>query len=101
MSKQRRRNLDNYAHDITENSPGQVNQKGQLVSYHPGPNKPWKCCLCQTELASNKLFEKHVKDEHQITEHLYFCECGYSNESARSTGTHKRYCDGLVPEEHT
>ena len=26
--------------------------------------------------------------------------CGYGSESAKSTGTHLRYCDGTIPEEH-
>ena len=99
-SKQRRRNLDNYARDFTGNSPGHINQKGQLVTVHPGTGQQWKCGICQEHLATNKAFEKHVKDKHQVVQHLYFCDCGFSSDSARSTGTHKRYCNGTPPAEH-
>ena len=68
--KQRKRNLKHYARDITENQPGQLNQRGQLVSYHPGTNKPWDCSICQEQL------------------------------TAKATGQHKRSCDGNIPSEH-
>ena len=98
--KQRKRNLENYVRDITENQSGQINQKGQLVSYHPGANKPWDCSICQEQLATNKLFEKHVREKHQVSEFLYFCERGYSRLTARGTGTHRRSYDGNTPVEH-
>ena len=100
VSKQRKRNLMNYVRDITENPPGQLNQNGQLVSVHPGANKPWDCCLCSEQLATNRLYEKHVRDRHKVNQFLYFCECGYSSESAKGTGSHKRYCNGEPPVEH-
>ena len=51
-------------------------------------------------MATNKLFEKHVREKHQVSEFLYFCECGYSSLTARGTGTHKRSCDGNTTVEH-
>ena len=77
-----------------ENQPGQINQKGQLVSYHPGANKPWDCGICQEQLATKKLFEKHVREKDQVSEFLYFCECGYSSLTARGTGAHKKVVMG-------
>ena len=100
VSKQRKRNLENYVRAVTENPPGQINQNGQLVSLHPGTSKPWECCLCSDQLATNRLYEKHVRDKHNVHKFLYFCECGYSNESAKGTGSHKRYCNGEAPVEH-
>ena len=50
------------------------------------------CSICQEKLAANKLFEKHVREKHRITGVLYFCECGYSNPTAKATGQHKRNC---------
>lgn len=35
-----------------------------------------------------------------MNQFLYFCECGYSSESAKGTGSHKRYCNGEPPVEH-
>ena len=97
-SKQRKRNLENYVRDITGNQPGQLNQKGQLV-YHPAANKPWDCSICQEQLATNKLFGKHVREKHQKIEFFYFCECGYSRRTANGTGQHKS-CDENIPSEH-
>lgn len=35
-----------------------------------------------------------------MNQFLYFCECRYSSESAKGTGSHKRYCNGEPPVEH-
>ena len=60
-SKQRRGNLSNHVCDFTDKSPGQINQKGQLICEHPGPRKPWNCYRCKEQLATNKLFEDHSR----------------------------------------
>ena len=99
-SKKRKRNLENYAYDFIRNPPGHITEKGQLVVKHPGAKNPWSCSQCQEQLATNKLFEKHLSQRHQIKKFVYMCMCGYGSESAKSTGVHLRYCDGAIPEEH-
>ena len=63
-SKQRRGNLSNHVYDFTDKSPGQINQKGQLICEHPGPKKPWNCYRCKEQLATNKLFEDDSRKAH-------------------------------------
>ena len=99
-SKQRRRNLRNFVSDITDKSPGNINEKGQLVREHPGSKKPWNCYICDEQLATNKLFESHCYKLHRIKKFLYFCKCGFSSETSKPTGTHMRYCVGTPPVEH-
>ena len=96
-SKQRRRNQRNYVCDITDKSPGNVNEKGQLACEHPGSKKPWNCYVCDEQLATNKLFESHCYKMHRIKKFLYFCKCGFNSETSKSTGTHMRYCVGMPP----
>ena len=99
-SKKQSRNLANYACDITGNSPGKLNLKEQPVSYHPGAKQPWPCHHCEEILPTNKMFTEHYKWKHNIREFLYFCKCGYSSITVRSTGAHMKYCDGSTPKEH-
>lgn len=99
-SKQRKRNLENYVYDFIENPPGHKTENGQLIVKHPGAKNPWSCYKCQEQLENNKLFVNHCKDKHQIDKFVYCCSCGYGSENSKSTGSHLRYCDGNVPEEH-
>lgn len=99
-SKQRRRNLSNYVCDFTDKSPGQINQKEQLISKHPGPKKPWSCYRCKEQFATKKLFEDHSRKVHSIERFLYFCKCKYNSDLAKSTGSHMQYCNGTPPIEH-
>ena len=101
VSKQRKRNLDKSTRVFTENSLGQIDEKGKLVCKHPGARKNWKCQICQEELATNKLFEDHSRKSHQVKSFVYVCSCGYSCEVAKSTGAHMRYCDGKPPEDQS
>ena len=78
-------------------SPGNIDQKGQLVCYHPGTAKPWECYHCQEELFTNKLFETHCLEKHSISEFVCCCKCGYSSKNSKSTGTHMQCCDGNPP----
>ena len=94
------RNLANYACDITGNSPGTINTKGELVSYHPGAKQPWPCHHCDEMLPTNKMYTDHYKKKHNIREFLYFCKCGFSSITSRSVGSHMKYCDGTTPKEH-
>ena len=65
-SKQRKRNLEDYGYDFVRNPPGHINEKGQLVVKHPGARNAWSCSQCQEQLATNKLFEKHLNEKHQV-----------------------------------
>ena len=99
-SKQRRRNLSNYACDFTDKLPGNINEKGQLVYLHPVSKQPWDCYCCNEQLAKNKLFEYHCKKIHSIDQFIYFCKFGYSSEVSKCTGIHMICCQGIPPAEH-
>ena len=79
---------------------GSINEKGQLVREHPGSKQPWDWYYCNEQLTTNKVFENHSKKVHGIAQFIYFCKCGFSSETSKSTGTHMRYCEGTPPLEH-
>ena len=69
----RERNLENYAYDFIRNPPGHITEKVQLVVKDPGAKNPWSSSQCHEQLATNKLFEKHLGQRHQIKKFLYMC----------------------------
>ena len=79
---------------------GSTNDKDRICLEHPRTNNPWSCPHGeQTEVTVNGLL-KHIKDKHQVKVVTFKCSCGFTSTSSRSVGTHKRYCNGEVPEEH-
>lgn len=97
-SKQRRKNLSNYACDFKDKSPGSINQKGSCK--HSGSKQPWHCYRCNEQLATSKLFESRCEKVHGIEQFIYCCKCGHSSNIPKSTGTHMRYCQGIPLIEH-
>ena len=79
---------------------GSISEKDRICLECPGPNNPWSCPRCdQVEVTVNDLV-KHMKNKHQVKVVTFRCSCGFTITNNRSVGTHRRYCNGEVPEEH-
>ena len=77
-SKQRRRNLLNYACVIRSHLTNIPNeQDDQIVVTHPGSNNPWKWVICSGICPTNSAFLKFLLTVHQIRHIIYKCHWLY------------------------
>ena len=104
-SIQRKRNLLNYACDITSNLTGTQNEKDdRIVVLHPGSNNPWKCVTYSDIYLTNSIYtllpSRNIRLLCIKSDKLVTNVTGFISDNSCPVGVHKRYCAGTPPEEH-
>ena len=73
------------------------NSESEVSVFHPGSVNTWKCDLFGSDHSTQAAFSRHLCGTHQTRVSEYKCTSGYSSHSAISVGTHKQYCQSIVP----